>query len=157
MAETSGRDSEAHERAVHEISEDECLKLLALFEFGRIAFRVGDVLEVFPINYHVEGRELTFRTAPGTKLAGVLLADDVVFEIDNIGVREAWSVLAHGRARRLESSSELEAAARLPIHPLIPTVTREYVRIDLTRISGRRFHRWPEPDPASEPVVDSSD
>jgi len=145
------------ENPVHEISEDECRKLLALFEFGRIAFRVGDVLEVFPINYHASGDEITFRTAPGTKLAGVLLADDVVFELDNLGVREAWSVIGHGTARRLEAADEVEAAAALPIHPLIPTVKREFVRIDLTRLSGRRFHRWPEPDPESEPLVDSSD
>lgn len=146
-----------NENPVHEISDDECRKLLAMFEFGRIAFRVGDVLEVFPINYHAEGSAITFRTAPGTKLAGVLMADDVVFEIDNIGVREAWSVIGHGTARRLETSREIEEAERLPIHPLIPTVKREFVRIDLTRLSGRRFHRWAEPDAAAEPVVDSTD
>lgn len=145
------------ENPVHEISEDECLKLLAAFEFGRVAFRVGDLLEIFPVNYHSVERAITFRTAPGTKLAGVLMADDVVFEIDNIGVKEAWSVIGHGRARRLEAEHEVEAASALPIHPLIPTVKREFVRIDLTRISGRRFHRWPEPHPDSEPLVDSTD
>lgn len=142
---------------VHEISEAECRKLLAAFEFGRIAFRVGDVLEVFPVNYHADGRAITFRTAPGTKLAGVLLADDVVFEIDHIGVREAWSVIGHGTARHLESSDEIAAAERLPIHPLIPTVKREYVRIDLSRLSGRRFHRQAEPDASTEPGADSTD
>lgn len=142
---------------VHEISEAECLKLLAAFEFGRIAFRVGDLLEVFPVNYHADGHAITFRTAPGTKLAGVLLADDVVFEIDHIGVREAWSVIGHGTARHLESSDEVAAAERLPIHPLIPTVKREYVRIDLARVSGRRFHRQAEPDASVEAGVDSSD
>ncbi|SDS20801.1 pyridoxamine 5'-phosphate oxidase family protein [Agrococcus carbonis] len=150
-------DMQGRDEPVHEISPEECRKLLSAFEFGRIAFRVGDVLEVFPINYHASGNEITFRTAPGTKLAGVLLADDVVFEIDNIGVKEAWSVIGHGKARRLESSDEVEAASRLPIHPLVPTVKREYVRIDLSRVSGRRFHRWPEPDADNEPLVDSSD
>ena len=140
-----------------EISEDECLKLLRAFEFGRIAFRAGDVLEVCPINYHADGRDVTFRTAPGTKLAGVLLADDVVFEIDHIGEREAWSVVAHGRARRRESSSDIGAAERLPIRPLVPSGKREFVVIDLARVSGRRFHRGPQPDPSAEPVVDSSD
>ncbi|WP_206448196.1 pyridoxamine 5'-phosphate oxidase family protein [Agrococcus sp. KRD186] len=152
MSQHAGR-----ENPVHEISEDECLKLLALFEFGRIAFRVGDLLEVFPVNYHSAGREITFRTAPGTKLAGALMAHDVVFEIDNIGVKEAWSVIGHGRARRLEAQDEIEAASALPIHPLIPTVKREFVRIDLTRLSGRRFHRWAEPHPDDEPLVDSTD
>ncbi|MCR8670039.1 pyridoxamine 5'-phosphate oxidase family protein [Agrococcus sp. HG114] len=140
-----------------EISDDECRKLLRAFEFGRIAFRVGDVLEVFPVNYHADASSITFRTAPGTKLAGVLLADDVVFEIDHIGEREAWSVVAHGKARRLESSSDIEAAERLPIRPLVPSVKREFVVIDLVRLSGRRFHRGPQPDPSAEPLVDSSD
>ncbi|QUW17743.1 pyridoxamine 5'-phosphate oxidase family protein [Agrococcus sp. Marseille-Q4369] len=140
-----------------EISEDECLKLLRAFEFGRIAFRVGDMLEVFPINYHADGRDVTFRTAPGTKLAGVLLADDVVFEIDHIGEREAWSVVAHGRARRLDSGKELEEAEQLPIRSLVPSVKREFVRIEISRVSGRRFHRGRQPDPAGEPLVDSTD
>lgn len=145
------------QQPVHEISEAECHKLLAAFEFGRIAFRVGDLLEVFPINYAAEGSAITFRTAPGTKLAGVLLADDVVFEIDHIGAKEAWSVIGHGKARRLESSSEVEAASKLPIHPLIPTIKREFVRIDLSRVSGRRFHRWAEPDADADALVESSD
>ncbi|MET4098440.1 nitroimidazol reductase NimA-like FMN-containing flavoprotein (pyridoxamine 5'-phosphate oxidase superfamily) [Agrococcus sp. UYP10] len=145
------------ESPVHEISEAECRKLLAAFEFGRIAFRVGDVLEVFPVNYHADGSAITFRTSPGTKLAGVLLADDVVFEIDHIGVREAWSVIGHGQARHLESSDEIAAAERLPIHPLIPTVTREFVRIDLDRLSGRRFHRQAAPAPESEPAASATD
>lgn len=142
---------------VHEINEAECLKLLAAFEFGRIAFRGGDALEVLPVNYHAEGRAITFRTAPGTKLAGVLQADDVVFEIDHIGVREAWSVVGHGTARHLEASDEVAEAERLPIHPLIPTVEREFIRIDLARVSGRRFHRHAEPDAFAEAGVDSSD
>lgn len=140
-----------------EISDDECRKLLRAFEFGRIAFRIGEVLEVFPINYYSDGARITFRTAPGTKLAGVLLADDVVFEIDHIGEREAWSVVAHGKAHRLESSGEIEEAERLPIRPLVPSVKREFVVIELSRVSGRRFHRGPQPDPAAEPIVDSSD
>ncbi len=138
MAEPTPSDS-----PVHDISEDECRKLLALFEFGRIAFLADGVLEVFPVNYHAAGSAITFRTAPATRLASALLAADVVFEIDHIGVKEAWSVVGRGRARRLEDEREVEAAAALPIRPLIPTNTREFVRIDLARISGRRFHRWP--------------
>ena len=140
-----------------EISDDECRKLLHAFEFGRIAFRVRDALEVFPINYYASGSEITFRAAPGTKLAGVLLADDVVFEIDHIGEREAWSVVAHGKARRLESSGEIQVAEQLPIRPIVPTVKREFVRIDIERVTGRRFHRTAEPDASAEPVVDSTD
>lgn len=142
---------------VHDISEAECLKLLAAFDMGRIAFRVGDALEVFPVNYHASGREVTIRTAPGTKLAGALIADEVVVEIDHRGEREVWSVVGRGRARHLEHEDELAAAAALPLQPLIPTVKREYLRIELQRITGRRFHRVPEPEADAEPVVDSSD
>ncbi|MCH1884076.1 pyridoxamine 5'-phosphate oxidase family protein [Agrococcus sp. ARC_14] len=147
----------ASDSPVHDISEAECLKLLGLFEFGRIAFRVGDVLDVFPINYHAAERAITFRTAPGTKLATALQADEVVFEIDNIGVKEAWSVIGHGTARRLEAADELKAAEQLPIHPLIPTAEREFIRIDLERVSGRRFHRWAPPAASSATAVDATD
>lgn len=142
---------------MHEISEDECLKLLAAFELGRIAFRVGDALEVFPVNYRARGREITFRTAPGTKLLGALLASDIAFEIDHVGEREVWSVVAHGRARHLERADEIDAAEALDIHPLVPTVKREFVRIDIERVTGRRFHRGEQPDADAEAIVDSSD
>lgn len=142
---------------VHEISRTDCLKLLGLFKMGRLVFSVGQTAEIFPINYHLEGETITFRTAPGTKLAGALVAREVLFEIDQIGDHDAWSVIARGKARRLESTSDIEAAEALPLEPLIPTVKREFVQIDIAEISGRRFRRGDEPDRDFDAVLDNPD
>ncbi|WP_404312044.1 pyridoxamine 5'-phosphate oxidase family protein [Agrococcus terreus] len=133
---------------VHDISEDECLKLLAAFDMGRIAFRLGDELEMLPVHYHASGREITVATAPGTRLAAGMLTSGLLLEIDHIGVREAWSVVARGRARLLQEPDELAEAEALPIHPLIHVERRQFLRIPIDRITGRRFHRLPE-QPAS--------
>lgn len=145
------------ETPVHEIPEADCVKLLGLFEVGRLVFSVGQTAEIFPINYHLAGRTITFRTAPGTKLAGAVVAREVLFEIDQIGEHDAWSVIARGKARRLESTSDIEAAEALPLHPLIPTVKREFVQIDIAQISGRRFRRGEEPDRDFDAVLDNPD
>ncbi|WP_293695446.1 pyridoxamine 5'-phosphate oxidase family protein [uncultured Agrococcus sp.] len=142
---------------VHEISEEDCLKLLGLFDMGRLVFSVGDSAEIFPINYHLVDRSITFRTAPGTKLAGALVAREVLFEIDQVGEHEAWSVIARGRARRLETTAEIDAAEALPLQPLIPTVKREFVSIDIGAVTGRRFHRSAEPDRDFDAVLDNPD
>ena len=139
---------------VHEIAEEDCFKLLRVFDMGRLVFAVGSAVDIFPINYHLDGRALIFRTAPGTKLAGSLIAREVLFEIDNVGDNEAWSVIARGKARRLERSDEVQAAHALPLKPLIPTVKREFVRIDIEHITGRRFRVVPEPDADAAGALD---
>lgn len=142
--------------AVHDIPEDDCLKLLRVFDMGRLVFSVGSTIDIFPINYHLGDRSLIFRTAPGTKLAGSTIARQVLFEIDHVGDNEAWSVIARGRARRLETSAEIEEAHELPLKPLIPTIKREYVRIDIEHLSGRRFRVQPEPDSDAAAALDPS-
>lgn len=142
---------------VHEIPEADCLKLLGLFDTGRLVFSVGNVAEIFPINYHIDGRTVTFRTAPGTKLVGAVVAREVLLEIDEIGDHEAWSVIVRGKARRLETTAEIEAADALPLQPLVPTVKREYVQIEIVDVSGRRFRLGAEPDRDFDAVLDNPD
>src|SRR5438552_17492627 len=44
------------------LTEDECLALLSSQEVGRIAFAFEDRIEIFPINYRLEGAVLVFPT-----------------------------------------------------------------------------------------------
>jgi nitroimidazol reductase NimA-like FMN-containing flavoprotein (pyridoxamine 5'-phosphate oxidase superfamily) len=70
----------------------------------------------------------------------------VAFECDSHSDSDAWSVVVKGRARAIESQSEIFAADQLPLKPWIPTLKYIYVRIEPTEITGRRFERGPEPD-----------
>lgn len=132
------------------LDEAACLRLLGEHSFGRIAFQAAGLLEIFPVNYVLDRDAIVLRTAAGTKLAGLLVAADAAFEIDGIEPGLAWSVVAHGPARRVEDAEELARLAELPLAPLAPTVKPEFVSIRIDRLSGRRFAPGPEPEPPVE-------
>jgi nitroimidazol reductase NimA-like FMN-containing flavoprotein (pyridoxamine 5'-phosphate oxidase superfamily) len=53
---------------VTEIGREECLRLLAGDEIGRLAVVAGKTPIVTPVNYALDGESVVFRTDPGTKL-----------------------------------------------------------------------------------------
>lgn len=128
------------------LSDRECWDRLSEQELGRLVTRVGDVLDIFPVNYVVDGGTLLFRTAEGSKLTELTINDEVLFEVDEHTDTDAWSVVVRGTARRLLTADEVSEADALPLTPWIPTVKYNYVRIVPTSVSGRDFVRGEEPD-----------
>ena len=131
---------------VQELSRDECRELLKRGELGRLATAAGGEPDIFPVNYYSDGDRILLRTAPGTKLLELTVHSAVAFETDGYTQDDAWSVVAHGRARQLDSQAEVDEADRLPLRPWIPTLKYRYIHIDVDALSGRRFLRLPEPD-----------
>jgi len=131
---------------ITEVKTEECWRLLASTELGRIATSAGASIDIFPVNYAVDGESIVFRTAPGTKLLELAINDHVAFEIDGHDDDAAWSVIAKGVAERLERQSDMDAAEELGLTPWIPTLKYRWVRIHATEVSGRRFARGPEPE-----------
>lgn len=128
------------------LSDDECWEHLAEHELGRLVTAVGGVLDIFPVNYTLDGRSVVFRTAEGSKLTELTINDQVLFEVDQYTDEGAWSVVVRGTAKRLDTSAEVEAADALPLRPWIPTLKYNYVRITPDALSGRNFLRGEEPD-----------
>lgn len=128
------------------LSDAECWSYLGRQELGRLVTHAADVLDIFPVNYVVDGEAIVFRTAEGSKLFEVTINDDVLFEVDDHTEHDAWSVVVRGTARRLDTSAEVEHADALPLKPWIPTLKYNYVRIVPTSLSGRAFRRGVEPD-----------
>jgi uncharacterized protein len=128
------------------LSEEQCWERLRQMELGRLVTHVGDILDIFPVNYIVDGGGLLFRTGQGSKLFELTINDEVLFEVDDHTETEAWSVIVRGHAHPLETFADVERADGLGLTPWIPTLKYIYVRIEPTRISGRAFHRGPEPD-----------
>jgi nitroimidazol reductase NimA-like FMN-containing flavoprotein (pyridoxamine 5'-phosphate oxidase superfamily) len=120
------------------LSEEECWDALHADEFGRLAYRLGDEVNIAPVNYAVDGRTLLFRTAEGSKLLGVVMSPDVVFEIDGYDDTQAHSVIVRGRARLLEED-EAHRAENVPLRPWVDTSKYNVVEIVPTELSGRRF------------------
>jgi nitroimidazol reductase NimA-like FMN-containing flavoprotein (pyridoxamine 5'-phosphate oxidase superfamily) len=131
---------------VRELTNDQSWGRLRSQQLGRLVTSVGSLIDVFPVNYVVDGGSVVFRTAEGSKLAGLVVNDLVVFEVDDFTSTDAWSVVLKGHARILEGSDEIIAADALALRPWVPTLKRNYVRILPDEITGRSFERTEEPD-----------
>lgn len=131
---------------VETLSESDCWELLSRVPLGRLATAVRSEIDIFPVNHIVDDRSLLFRTAPGSKLFELTVNPRVAFEVDEWDGTLAASVVAKGIAERLELQADIDAADALPLTPWIPTLKYRWVRIRPTSLSGRRFHRAPEPD-----------
>jgi hypothetical protein len=124
---------------VEELSDESCWSLLALESFGRLAVSVGDRPQIFPVDFHSDGRDILFRTAAGGKLEALTGNPAVAFEVDLRTRTEAWSIVIDGTAHRVTNADEIAIADRAPLPVWIPTDPYVYVRITPTSIRGRRF------------------
>lgn len=120
------------------LTDQECWELLAERPYGRLAYALPGEVHIVPVNHVVRDGRLLFRTAEGSKLLGVTMLKVVAFEVDEVVDDVATSVVAHGAAVHLHGA-EADRVMDLP-HPVVPTDTYEVVAIDVTAISGRRFH-----------------
>ncbi|MFT3797146.1 pyridoxamine 5'-phosphate oxidase family protein [Microbacterium sp.] len=128
------------------LTDSQCWERLAAQQLGRLVTHVGNLLDIFPVNYTVDGESIVFRTAEGSKLTELTINDDVLFEVDEHTDADAWSIVVRGHAQRLTTAAEVEAADALPLSPWIPTLKYNYVRIAPASLSGREFRRGEEPD-----------
>ena len=120
------------------LPEEEAWEFLRGRELGRLAYHLVGEVHIAPVNYAVSEGRVVFRTAPGSKLLGVVMNQDVAFEVDTFDEHEATSVIARGTATLLRDE-EADRAAQLPLHSWVPTDKDEFVAIDVTEISGRSF------------------
>ena len=131
------------------LSASESWNLLATVSLGRLVTSVDGQPEIFPVNFVVQHRTVLFRTAEGTKLVSSAINKSVLFEADDHGASEGWSVILKGLARTLRTNEELEEAERAQLLPWTATLKQHYVRIQPVSITGRRFRFGSEPNPES--------
>ena len=129
--------------SIQVLAEDECLELLNTREVGRIVFDFKGRIEIFPINYGIDGAVIVFRSSPGTKLDAVPNTE-VAFEVDSWDAASGigWSVIARGRAEEVTTSigRVAEHLRWVPVHPAAPGERWHWLAIKPTEITGRRFH-----------------
>jgi uncharacterized protein len=137
------------DEVISELSTDECWKLLRGAEFGRLAYLLGDEINIAPINYAVDGQTLLFETAEGSKLLGIVMNPHVVFETDRYSNDIAESVIVRGRARLLEED-EAHRIENVSLRPWVETLKYNVVEIVPSRLTGRRFHLNRRPERARD-------
>ena len=133
------------DQVIEELSEEQCLKLIAGGGVGRIAYHSRFGPAVLPVNYALQDGAVVFRTAQNGPLdedlrTGITGADyKVAFEIDSIDLasRQGWSVLIQGPASHVAGADE-EAVRRAGVESWAPGERELFVRIVPSRITGRR-------------------
>jgi nitroimidazol reductase NimA-like FMN-containing flavoprotein (pyridoxamine 5'-phosphate oxidase superfamily) len=133
-------------RALQELDEAECLRLIASGGIGRIGYSGRYGPTVMPVNYQLYEGTIVFRTAQDSATdedlrTGIANAEyKVAFEIDDFDAvaRTGWSVLIQGSAHHVESEAERASVAGAGVEPW-PGGDRElFLRIIPVRITGRR-------------------
>jgi nitroimidazol reductase NimA-like FMN-containing flavoprotein (pyridoxamine 5'-phosphate oxidase superfamily) len=126
------------------LSEQECLQMLATTTVGRIGFLADDRVQVIPVNFLLDGRDVVVRTAPDGPLSTLRSSPVLVaFEVDHHEALAAtgWSVLLNGRVSTM-SEQQLESipgsSTRLPWAEGDRSLV---LRLTPESISGRRVHR----------------
>ena len=129
------------DQATEILTESECWELLGHAQVGRLAVDIAGQPDIFPINFVVDAGGIVFRSAAGTKLAGAVLNRLVAFEIDGYepAERTAWSVVVKGEASPIERMQEMFDAEDLPLFPWLATDKPNFVRIEPTVVTGRRY------------------
>jgi len=114
------RTSDEHRNLARRMDEDECLLLLEAEDVGRLAIVQGQVPAIFPINYVLDGGDIVFRTAPGTKVTHGPRAL-AAFEIDGFDRehRTGWSVVVVGALEVVapHDGAHLARHEQLPVAP----------------------------------------
>jgi len=117
------------------LSEEDCLELLRSQSIGRLALVVDDRIDIFPVNYAIDGRSVLFRTNDGRKLRAA--GDgEMAFEVDSIEAEAhaGWSVVVHGDPEDVTGTIE---PGEDTVQPWAGR--KEYlVRITPRSITGRR-------------------
>jgi len=120
---------------------DQCLRLLASVPVGRVGFIADGELLILPVNHVIDGHDVVFRTAWGSKLAATEGQNLVTFEADhyNEQIRSGWSVVVTGRAEVAEAEADVRRLDRRGLHPWVTAGQRPFwIRIRLTSVSGRQ-------------------
>jgi uncharacterized protein len=134
--------TEAPTNATRDLSRDECLRLLAEHNFGRLAVTMETPV-IRPVNYAFDERSqsVVFRTADGSKFHALLLRANAAFEIDGIdaGARTGWSVIIIGMAEEITSPTEIRRLDRLGLEQWAPGPKPHWMRIRAWTVTGRRI------------------
>jgi nitroimidazol reductase NimA-like FMN-containing flavoprotein (pyridoxamine 5'-phosphate oxidase superfamily) len=121
------------------LSPEECLRLLASSQWGRVAISIGALPAILPVRFALDDQQqIVFRAGPKTALASGTCSEVVAFQVDGTDDDKShWSVLATGVARHL-SGADADQAARSGLPSWSADAEDHLVAIHPEVLSGRR-------------------
>jgi hypothetical protein len=128
-----------------ELTKQECFRLLAGQQLGRVVLVDDRGPLALPVNFVVDQHSVLFRSDAGTKLEVASRGAQVAFQVDgtDAATRAGWSVLVRGEAIEVTDPAELARVRELPLSPWAPGAKTRYVRILPTALTGRRIALLP--------------
>ena len=136
---------------LHELSHDDCLRLLSAGGVGRIGFASPAGQQIIPVSYQLHDDAIVCRTTAYTVLGLHGPGAQAAFEVDelNVGQHTGWSVLATGTLHAVTRQAEV-AAIRLgrDPEPWPDGIRQLYLKLVWRMLSGRWLGA---PGPASRP------
>jgi nitroimidazol reductase NimA-like FMN-containing flavoprotein (pyridoxamine 5'-phosphate oxidase superfamily) len=127
----------------------DCFGLLGSVPVGRIGFLAGGEVIILPVNFMVDGQDVVFRTAAGSKLSSIEVGHYVGFEADayDAAAETGWSVLVSGLAEIVDDEADAARLDACALRSWGEPADPVWVRIRPSSISGRRI---PAPAPGKE-------
>lgn len=125
--------------ALRELGRQECLRLLATAQVGRIVFTRHALPAVSPVTFRVDGDgAVLLRTLAASDLVRAVDGAVVAFEADAVDVdaRSGWSVVVTGRAAVVTDPAELERLARTGLRSWAPAPEEVFVRVGPDLVTG---------------------
>lgn len=121
------------------IDTDECRRLLAQDEIGRIAVVIGAMPMILPVNYALDGDAIVCRTMPGSRLD--VGQGNAAFEVDHFDRerRSGWSVLVTGHLEEVNryQAADLQRIQALGVEPWARGTRELWLRLRPSFITGR--------------------
>lgn len=124
------------------IDTDECRRLLAQDEIGRLAVVIGATPMILPVNYALDGDAIVFRTMPGSRLD--VGQGHAAFEVDSFDrvCKSGWSVLVTGHLEEVSwyQARDMQRVQALEVEPWAPGERNLWLRLRPSFITGRIVH-----------------
>lgn len=123
----------------HELSAQECERLLRSNDVGRVAVTTPTGPHIVPVNYTVTQDAIIIRTSPYSVLGTYGRNTTLALEIDGFDHerKRGWSVQARGRGGVVEDYAEI---ARLrEASPWAGGSRSQYMRLQWNELVGRRL------------------
>ncbi|WP_169795821.1 pyridoxamine 5'-phosphate oxidase family protein [Curtobacterium ammoniigenes] len=117
------------------LTADQCWERLHRSRTGRIAFLDDDAIEMFPVNYIVDGRRIVFATSSRKITDALERRLPVVFEVDEHDGWTAWSVVLRGAM----VSADVRESAAQRLRSMLPTHKTAHIVIEPKTVTGRLF------------------
>ena len=140
--------------ALEQLSQDECLLLMASVSVGRIVYTRRALPAVELVNFAFHPGDIIIRTDSGGKLAAATQHSVVAFEVDLLDADEqaGWSITAIGKSHEVTDPAEIGQLQKIGLTSWAPGVREHFIRISPEILNGRRLRVSGQQTPADHPA-----